>query len=35
MITLNSSDEIQRIELKARKLRAEFVKSFFARLGRR
>ena len=35
MITLNSADEIQKIELKARKLRAELVKSFFARLGRR
>ena len=35
MITLNSSDEIQRIEIKARKLRAELMKSFFARLGRR
>lgn len=35
MITLNSADEIQRIELKARKLRAKLMKSFFARLGRR
>ncbi len=35
MITLNSSDEIQRIELKARKLRAELMKSFFSRLARR
>ncbi len=35
MITMNSSDEIQRIELKARKLRADVVKSFFARLARR
>lgn len=35
MITLNSADEIQKIELKARKLRAELMKSFFARLGRR
>lgn len=35
MITLNSVDEIQRIELKARKLRAELMKSFLARLGRR
>ena len=35
MITMNSSDEFQRIELKARKLRADVVKSFFARLARR
>ena len=35
MANLNSLDEIQRIELEARKLRAEFMKSFFARLGRR
>lgn len=35
MIALNPSDEIQRIEIKARKLRAELMKSFFARLGRR
>lgn len=35
MANLNSLDEIQRIELEARKLRAELMKSFFARLGRR
>ena len=35
MFTLNASDEIQTIELKARKLRAEVVKSFLGRLGRR
>ncbi len=35
MFPLNSPDEILRIELRARKLRAELMKSFFARLGRR
>ena len=35
MINLNSSADLHRLDLKARKLRAEFMKSFFARLRRR
>lgn len=35
MISMNSSADLQSIELKARKLRAEVMKSLLARLGRR